>query len=330
MTDASPEKSASLLPLNRGSRGRPIYFAHPTSANAWIYRALIDQAQFERPAWGMRAPDLDWEQDVMSTSDMVQHYVTEIRRLQRVGPYSLAGFSFGGYLAFEIANRLATDGQEVEHLIMFDTPGPLPWSERVLSKRYARIKIGRLLCHAGRAGGRVLERAGVGWIQRAFLCLGTGPMTARELRRALEVTFPDSAPVARSASVRELCTAILDQFTHVQPPKPDPFWEHMGRRAQKEDPVVIVKSYKVWAKNFWLQAQHQPTAIYPGTITIFASRANARVLRWASYSSTPLDIRRLPIAQGAHMEFLDPANVALFVNDLKNLLEPASADRQSA
>jgi len=55
----------------------------------------------------------------------------EIRELQPDGPYFLAGHSFGGMLAFEIAQQLARSGQTVAFLGLFDTfaPGAYPHAE---------------------------------------------------------------------------------------------------------------------------------------------------------------------------------------------------------
>jgi len=41
--------------------------------------------------------------------------------VQPQGPYMLGGYSFGGYLALEVAQQLQAVGQEVDLLVMFDT-----------------------------------------------------------------------------------------------------------------------------------------------------------------------------------------------------------------
>jgi thioesterase domain-containing protein len=54
------------------------------------------------------------------------HYLEQIRSVQPHGPYFLGGYSFGGILAFEIAQRLSRDGEEIRLLFMIDShfPGP--------------------------------------------------------------------------------------------------------------------------------------------------------------------------------------------------------------
>jgi len=66
---------------------------------------------------------------------MAAHYIKEIRELEPKGPYYLAGDTLGGLIAFEIAQQLTSQGEEVGLLAMFDTLCPLPLSfgPRVLS-----------------------------------------------------------------------------------------------------------------------------------------------------------------------------------------------------
>jgi acetoacetyl-CoA synthetase len=52
---------------------------------------------------------------------MAAAYIDEIRARQPVGPYSLAGYSFGGLIALEMACRLREAGDEVDLLALFET-----------------------------------------------------------------------------------------------------------------------------------------------------------------------------------------------------------------
>jgi thioesterase domain-containing protein len=52
---------------------------------------------------------------------MAAYYIDAIREIQPDGPYSLAGYSFGGHVAFEMAHQLRAQGQEVAQLILLDT-----------------------------------------------------------------------------------------------------------------------------------------------------------------------------------------------------------------
>jgi aspartate racemase len=53
--------------------------------------------------------------------DMAAHYIREIQSVQTEGPYYLGGLSFGGAVAFEMAQQLHAQGQEVGLVALFDT-----------------------------------------------------------------------------------------------------------------------------------------------------------------------------------------------------------------
>src|SRR5262245_64086253 len=46
------------------------------------------------------------------------HYLSEIRTVQANGPYLIGGYCFGGLVAFEIAQQLRKQNQEVALLIL--------------------------------------------------------------------------------------------------------------------------------------------------------------------------------------------------------------------
>jgi thioesterase domain-containing protein len=52
---------------------------------------------------------------------MAKHYLAAIRRVQPEGPYQLAGWSFGGTLALEMAQQLQKGGESVSLLAIIDT-----------------------------------------------------------------------------------------------------------------------------------------------------------------------------------------------------------------
>jgi thioesterase domain-containing protein len=72
---------------------------------------------------------------------MAAHYLEAIRAAQPSGPYYLAGFCFGGMVAFEMARLLAAQGQIVALLALFNTPAPDSLREAPLSPHYLQRRI---------------------------------------------------------------------------------------------------------------------------------------------------------------------------------------------
>lgn len=56
--------------------------------------------------------------------EMAAYFLKEVRRIQPRGPYALAGTSFGGWVAFEMARQLTASGERVATLALLDTFGP--------------------------------------------------------------------------------------------------------------------------------------------------------------------------------------------------------------
>lgn len=56
--------------------------------------------------------------------ELIKSYLSEIRRRQPRGPYNLGGWSAGGILAYRAAQMLTEDGENVEGLVLIDSPVP--------------------------------------------------------------------------------------------------------------------------------------------------------------------------------------------------------------
>jgi len=87
-----------------------------------VYRELAQHLAPDQPMYGLQAQGLDGKQPRLNrVEDMAAHYLKEIRAVQPEGPYFLGGLSFGGTVAFEMAQQLRAQGQQVGLLFLFDT-----------------------------------------------------------------------------------------------------------------------------------------------------------------------------------------------------------------
>lgn len=84
----------------------------------------------DSPVYGVYLPverrlmgldDSKMEQEMPSLEQVATEYVNAIVEHQPQGPYQLAGVSFGGVLAFEIAQQLQAQNREVSLLALFDS-----------------------------------------------------------------------------------------------------------------------------------------------------------------------------------------------------------------
>jgi thioesterase domain-containing protein/acyl carrier protein len=115
-----------LVPIRARGSKTPFFAVHPMAGDVLCYRELAAGVGEERPFYALQARGLDGGADPAdSVAEMAADYVARVRGVQPHGPYLLAGWSFGGVVAF-------ADGEEVAFLGLFDTPAPvlprgLPW-----------------------------------------------------------------------------------------------------------------------------------------------------------------------------------------------------------
>ncbi|HEU5106417.1 MAG TPA: acetoacetate--CoA ligase [Solirubrobacterales bacterium] len=109
-----------LVLMRAGSGGQPLFLVHSIWGDVLGMRQLAVAMQADVPVYGLRAQGLQGEEPQRSVEEMGATYVEVIRTQQPQGPYRIAGHSFGGLLAFEIARLLAEEGEEVEWLGLID------------------------------------------------------------------------------------------------------------------------------------------------------------------------------------------------------------------
>jgi thioesterase domain-containing protein len=65
-----------------------------------------------------------------SLDDLVTDYTRRIRAVQPAGPYALGGWSMGGVIAFEVAQRLEQAGADIGLLVLLDAPFVIPAAQQ--------------------------------------------------------------------------------------------------------------------------------------------------------------------------------------------------------
>ena len=100
----------------------PFFCVHDGDGQVLNFRALARHVGEAQPFIGIQCFGLDGE-DVPFTriEDMAAHYIGEMRKVQPSGPYFLGGYSFGGRIAYVIAQQLHAAGETVALLALFDT-----------------------------------------------------------------------------------------------------------------------------------------------------------------------------------------------------------------
>lgn len=121
---------------------------------------LVQRLEGNRTVYAIQARGIDGvEEPCDRIEDMATDYLAHVRSIQPHGPYLLAGYSFGGLVALEMARSLRTLGEPVSLLALIDSyrhPGLRPlrarlsvllkfWLKRLASVR--RVSPLRLMNH---------------------------------------------------------------------------------------------------------------------------------------------------------------------------------------
>jgi len=113
---------SSLVPLQPSGSKPPLFLMHGWGGNVYVFLNLARRMKADRPIYGVQAVGLDGlVPRHSSVEDMARHYAQEIRSLQPEGPYHLAGYSLGGWIAYAVAQELTRQGEKVDFLGLFDT-----------------------------------------------------------------------------------------------------------------------------------------------------------------------------------------------------------------
>jgi len=204
---------SALLPTSRSSRVEPMVIPLRSEGNdttlfcicgIHLYQELADQLAPRIPVVGIFLPceEAFYRPDASdaaapSVEEMAAEYLVALRAAQPHGPYRLLGVSFGGVLAFEIAQQLLAAGERVECLAMLDSMLP-----RALRRNWARWAMEHW-SRARRAGWRSM----VARLQQRF---GGGPRS----------TTPDAATTDEDARLEDIRQKIYREATLRYAPRP--------------------------------------------------------------------------------------------------------------
>lgn len=116
---------SSLVPIQPNGSRPPLFLIHAHGGSVLGYHELAHYFDSDQPVYGLQAQGLDGVSfQERSMAEMATAYLEEIRTVQPRGPYHLAGFCFGGNVAYEMAQQLRKAGEKVAFLAMIETSHP--------------------------------------------------------------------------------------------------------------------------------------------------------------------------------------------------------------
>lgn len=126
---------AKLVAFREKGAQAPLFIVHAAFGDIMFVRDLAKDLAGDRPIYGVQPAALNGKNRLPRTvKTLAADYLAEIRRLQPKGPYNFAGYSFGGWVAFEMAQQAKQQGESIAFLGIIDTQAAIGESttDRVL------------------------------------------------------------------------------------------------------------------------------------------------------------------------------------------------------
>ncbi|MGA7421716.1 MAG: alpha/beta fold hydrolase [Candidatus Sulfotelmatobacter sp.] len=139
----------TLVLLKPGAEKPPLFVAHGLGGSVMDFFQPVKHIETDHPIYGMQARGIDGlDEPLARIADMAEFYLHAVKSLQPRGPYVLAGYSLGGLVVLEMAQRLSANGEKVALLALLDAYPHI---------RYLSLgQRARLIAHQARRGLRSL------------------------------------------------------------------------------------------------------------------------------------------------------------------------------
>jgi non-ribosomal peptide synthetase component F/thioesterase domain-containing protein len=134
---------SNLVALKPSGSKPPVFLVHPAGGGATSYLTLARLFDQDQPVYGIQA--LNEEEikldKVLSLEERSAKYLEAVRTVQPHGPYFLGGWSFGGYVAYEMAQQLRSMNEDVGALLLLDITAVPPRENREESRNAKALEL---------------------------------------------------------------------------------------------------------------------------------------------------------------------------------------------
>jgi amino acid adenylation domain-containing protein len=279
---SAPAARAPVVALRPGGALPPLFCVHATDRDVLGYVHLVRHLGAEQPVYGVRDLGEDLSRPL---TRLASEHVEEIRSVQPEGPYYLAGWSFGGVVAFEMALQLERQGETVAFLGLLDSVSP------VLSQSSP-------------------PKGDLG------IVLGVGGHMAIRARRTLSVTPEELEGLEMDEQIRR----VVDHLQGQGPALPGLDYESFGEQCRAMRDRFTSSSTYVPGKLRGALTLFRAGEFAAELGRLLADGEERRTLGWSRLSSSPVVLRWVP---GNHITMTTEPHVRVLAELVRESLEAA-------
>lgn len=113
-----------------GTKKQPLFVVHAIEGFVTALKPLA--AKLSVPVWGLQCTA---DAPLTSIKDLATFYVKQIKTVQKTGPYTIAGYSFGASVAFEMVSVLEAAGEKATLVMLDGSPKYVSWYTETNKRR---------------------------------------------------------------------------------------------------------------------------------------------------------------------------------------------------
>jgi amino acid adenylation domain-containing protein len=118
----SHSQPASVVAIRSTGSKPPFFCVHPAGGDVLSYKLLAQFLAADQPFYGLQAPGIsDQATPYTCVKRLAAYHIAAVRTVQPEGPYLLGGWSFGGVVAFEMAQQLQQQEATVALVVLLDS-----------------------------------------------------------------------------------------------------------------------------------------------------------------------------------------------------------------
>ncbi|GAX45459.1 amino acid adenylation domain-containing protein [Tolypothrix sp. NIES-4075] len=285
--------NSSCLIAIQPNGSKPPLFCLPGAGGTPFYLSNLARCLgSDQPFYSFQANNLSGELEAITqVEDIAAQYIQELEVVQPQGPYFLAGHSFGGKVAFEMAQQLIHKGHKVALVAIIDSKAP--------SDREKLI--------------------GIDWDDTKWLA---------EFARATEMVFAKNLDISddilQSLVWEEQLKYVLQRLKMVDILPPDAEITQLNNMMQilKANSLVNYVPQRVYPTRIALLRASE-TAIEQPDSELHSQILQDSALGWSKFSTEPVDIHFAP---GNHVTMMNPPHVQSLAECFKVCIEQAQAN----